>query len=334
MNTGTWYRALGTVAGWAFGALFILIGLIGFTDSIPAGIISLLLGLFLLPPSYRFFASKLPFTINTWIRGGVAVALLFALGIASPSSDSGTLEDLAGVQSVEQVTQQISEILPVDERNETLYPVVSVTDGDTLKINVEGKTETVRLIGVDTPETVHPSKPVQCFGREASAKTKSLLSGKSVYIETDSTQGTYDKYQRRLAYIFLEDGTNVAQLLIEEGYAHEYTYDGPYRYQEAFKAAEAAAKTNKRGLWADDACATEVEAAPAQTAPVTPAPKPATTPKPASSASYICSYDAYNCGDFSTHSQAQNVYLSCGGVGNDIHGLDGDSDGDACESLP
>src|SRR3989344_431503 len=134
------------------------------------------------------------------------------------------------------------------------YPVVKVVDGDTLDILMDGKAVRLRLIGLDTPETVDPRKVVQCFGREASAKAKDLLTGTSVSLEMDTSQGTLDKYGRTLAYVFLPNSTNFNEYMIAEGYGHEYTYNLPYKYQEAFKAAETKAREEKKGLWADEVC--------------------------------------------------------------------------------
>lgn len=128
------------------------------------------------------------------------------------------------------------------------YQVVSVTDGDTIHISMNGTIETVRLLGVDTPETVDPRKPVQCYGPEASQQTKALLTGKQVTLEADPSQDDRDKYGRLLRYVYL-GSQNVSLLLITEGYGREYTYDKPYKYQKEFRAAESNAKTNRRGLW-------------------------------------------------------------------------------------
>jgi micrococcal nuclease len=128
------------------------------------------------------------------------------------------------------------------------YPVTRVVDGDTIKINYAGKTETVRLIGIDTPETVDPRKPVQCFGKEASDYLKSLLSGKSVQLEFDDSQGKRDKYNRLLAYIWL-GGKSINLQMISEGFAFEYTYNLPYKYQKLFKAAQKSAGSQNIGLW-------------------------------------------------------------------------------------
>ncbi len=137
------------------------------------------------------------------------------------------------------------------------YRVVRVVDGDTVVVDINGKNTTLRLIGMDTPETVDPRKPVECFGEAASAEAKKLLSGQTVRIEYDASQGNLDAYGRTLAYIYMEDGTLYNEYMIQEGYAHEYTYRIPYRYQAEFKTAERAARSEKKGLWASDACATE-----------------------------------------------------------------------------
>ena len=136
------------------------------------------------------------------------------------------------------------------------YAVAKVVDGDTVDVLKDGKTERVRLIGINTPEVVDPRKPVQCFGKEASAHMHELLDGNVVRLEPDNTQDIHDKYGRTLAYIFLEDGTNINELQIQGGYAYEYTYNHahPYRFQKEFKAAETSARTESRGLWATNTC--------------------------------------------------------------------------------
>jgi len=134
------------------------------------------------------------------------------------------------------------------------YPVVKVIDGDTIDININNQTKRVRIIGINTPEVVDPRKEVECFGKEASEKAKSILIGKKVRLEEDPTQGNTDKYGRLLRYIFLEDGTDFGLLMIKEGYAYEYTYRIPYKYQEQYKQAQKEAAESKRGLWQDNVC--------------------------------------------------------------------------------
>jgi micrococcal nuclease len=146
-------------------------------------------------------------------------------------------------------------------RNDT-YAVVKVVDGDTLDVLIEGKVERLRLIGIDTPETVDPRKPVQCFGVGASNRAKALLTGKRVRLESDPTQGERDKYDRLLRYLFLPDGTNFNLLMIRDGYAYEYTYAVPYRYQTEFKSTQAEAMQAKAGLWGADCGTTSIPAMP------------------------------------------------------------------------
>jgi micrococcal nuclease len=147
---------------------------------------------------------------------------------------------------------------PVVQANVT-YRVVSVVDGDTVKLDMNGTTETIRIIGLDTPETVHPSKPVECMGIEASNQAKQLLAEQIVRFESDDTQDTRDRFGRLLGYLFLPNGNNFAEVMLRAGYGNEYTYDLPYKYQSEFKVAEQSARANGVGLWADDVCVDEVE---------------------------------------------------------------------------
>jgi len=139
-------------------------------------------------------------------------------------------------------------------KSSELVKVTKIVDGDTIKVEINNQIETVRLIGIDTPETKDPRKTVQCFGKEASEKTKELLENKMVRLEADSTQTDRDKYGRLLRYIYLENGTFINKKLIEEGFAFEYTYQIPYLYQAEFKAAQKLAETNNLGLWNENSC--------------------------------------------------------------------------------
>ena len=121
--------------------------------------------------------------------------------------------------------------------------VERVVDGDTIIVEGVGR---VRLIGVDTPETVHPNRPVEFFGKEASAFAKRLLEGKRVRLEYD--QERHDRYGRTLAYVYLDDGTFVNAEIIRRGYGHAYTRF-PFRHIEAFREFEREARDNRRGLW-------------------------------------------------------------------------------------
>ena len=135
--------------------------------------------------------------------------------------------------------------------NET-YRVTSVTDGDTIKIIYRGIEEKVRLLGIDTPETKDPRKPVQCFGKEASAKTKELLLNTDISVEFGSSQGTRDKYGRLLLYVY-KDGVNINKLLVQEGYAYAYT-KYPTKYLNDIIELQKAAQSSQKGLWSPNTC--------------------------------------------------------------------------------
>lgn len=138
-----------------------------------------------------------------------------------------------------------------DEAIDGFYRVVRVVDGDTIVVSIDGEEQKIRLLGIDTPETVDPRREVECFGKEASNKTKDFLKFGRVRFESDLSQGDTDNYGRLLRYVFLADGTHVNLELIRLGYAHEYTYNLPYRYQTDFKQAEQEAREAGRGLWGD-----------------------------------------------------------------------------------
>ncbi len=127
--------------------------------------------------------------------------------------------------------------------------VERVIDGDTIRVIFEGKSQSVRIIGVNTPETKHPTKPIECFGPEASKFAEDVFNDKKVLLEFDASQGKYDKYDRLLAYIWLPDGTLYSQEVIEKGFGFEETYDGEYKYQKIHKEAQVKAEKSNAGLW-------------------------------------------------------------------------------------
>ena len=129
------------------------------------------------------------------------------------------------------------------------YPVVRSVDGDTIRVNRNGEEIVIRFIGLDTPETVAPDRPVECFGPEASARTKELVEGGQVWLEYDAASGLTDKYDRTLAFVWLDQQTMLNELLIAEGYAKEVTYTDGYAHQRDFQDAERAAQSAGVGLW-------------------------------------------------------------------------------------
>lgn len=177
----------------------------------------------------------------------VVIFFVVISNIDEPNSQENTKKESVAISEQNTLEQKAN--------NEYFFLVTKVVDGDTIKVKINDKIETLRLIGVDAPETVDPRKPVQCFGKEASNKTKELLNNQYVRLESDQLSGERDKYGRLLRYVFLQDGTNFNKLIISEGFAHEYTYNSiVYKYQSGFKEAEKEARENKRGLWADGIC--------------------------------------------------------------------------------
>jgi micrococcal nuclease len=160
---------------------------------------------------------------KTWVAFASIVAMMIAAVFAVPeeksSSDSG------------------------------LFRVTQVVDGDTIKLE---NGETVRSIGIDTPETVDPRRPVGCFGKEASAKNKELVLGKEVRLVKDVSDT--DKYDRLLRYVYVGD-VFVNEYLVREGFARASSYPPDVKYQELFRDAEREAREAKRGLWASETCA-------------------------------------------------------------------------------
>jgi len=127
--------------------------------------------------------------------------------------------------------------------------IVSVVDGDTIVIEVAGQEEVVRLLGIDTPETVDPNRPEQCFGAEASARLTSLLSSASdIVIERDVE--ARDQYGRLLAYV-RADGVLINELLLREGLADLAIYEPNEAYRPRLEAAEIGARTAAAGLWGE-----------------------------------------------------------------------------------
>ena len=127
--------------------------------------------------------------------------------------------------------------------------VVRVVDGDTVVVHVGGRDESVRLIGIDTPESVKPDTPVQCFALEAAARTKALLpKGTRVRLEGDAE--LRDRYDRLLAYVYrADDGVFLKRVLAREAFALPYTFPDNVAHADALVAGAAEARASRRGLW-------------------------------------------------------------------------------------
>ena len=192
----------------------------------------------------------------------VIVAVLTVCGLML--ARSATLPSIQKPNDTPSVAADVTQEAPPEEPLQTPPPqatqseqakIIDVVDGDTVKAKTANGTYTVRLIGVDTPETKDPRKRVQCYGQQASSYTESVLSNANVTLQPDPTQQNYDKYNRLLRYIFLADGTLFNQQLIANGYAYEYTYqNNAHKYQAEFRQAMQQAQQQQKGLWSPQTC--------------------------------------------------------------------------------
>lgn len=171
----------------------------------------------------------------------VSVAGVVASGVLVSCAQAGTSPTINGPSG--------------ESVREGPYRVVRVVDGDTFTIKLGSQTTKVRVIGIDTPESVDPRRPVQCFGKEASARASALLSGKNVWLEVDPNQDTRDRFGRLLRFVWIDNTSDFGLTMIRDGFALEYTYDLPYRYQAQYRSAQVAAKETAAGLWSPSTCA-------------------------------------------------------------------------------
>lgn len=241
-----------------------------------------------------------------------------------------------------QPTQQHAK--PAESKPKPAVPTIPVVvkrviDGDTFETTINGKTERVRLIGVDTPES---TKTVEPYGKEASAFTRKQLTGKTVYLEKDVQER--DKYGRLLAYVWLSQPTKIddqtirsqmfnAKLLLG-GYATVMTVPPNVKYEAFFVKYHWEAREANRGLWALDdkpKQSTQRQTASSQTSE-----RKAPERKASGPAKTTLRYDPHgpdrDCSDFRTQAEAQ-AFFEAAGPG-DPHRLDRDHDGVACEELP
>jgi endonuclease YncB( thermonuclease family) len=292
--------------------------------------------------------------------------VIISLLPSNPAQEINSREKNSNQKNLPSAEVDASITVEPTKSTETLYKVLDIVDGDTVKVEINGKTETLRLIGIDTPEIKDPRKPIECFALEASNKAKEILSGKSIKLEADNSQGDKDKYNRELRYILLEDNANFNKLMISEGYAYEYTYNKPYKFQKEFKEAQENAMKAQKGLWNPSACnGLRITPSPVPTilptsafiptVPpkaniiISPVQKPISlpitpiisqTPAPLSATQqckYSCTGPDRDCKDFSSHSEAQEFFNCCNfSATNDPMRLDtsrGVGNGLACESL-
>jgi micrococcal nuclease len=192
-------------------------------------------------------------------------------------------DNVDSAQQAESVKVEVQE--QVADPRYYWHEVVQVIDGDTVKARVDGVVESIRIIGIDSPESTIEK---ECYGNESSAKAKEFLTGKWIQLEPDNSQDSRDKYSRLLRYVWFDNGTDFGRRMVEEGYAFEYTYRTPYKYQEQYRRTQEQSKNNKLGLWASNTCDGQKQktivpvqqSSPAQTTSPSPAPAPVSVPSP------------------------------------------------------
>lgn len=166
-------------------------------------------------------------TIIFTIIGIILIEAIFILGIAIATPDQDEPEKPEKKK----------------ERQEKTYIIERVIDGDTIELE-NGKE--VRYIGIDTPETKHPNKEVECYGKKATEKNKELVEGKEIKMKKVISET--DQYGRLLRYVWIED-TFVNDYLVKQGFAKASTYPPDTKYAEQFKKAQRQAREKERGLW-------------------------------------------------------------------------------------
>ena len=189
------------------------------------------------------------------VKGSLMVIALglVLIGIALFLLPNSTIS-LAGKQHPKTILPSANNAFFSHGTSSEIAFVPRVIDGDTIQVQVVdqktgglGVPESVRYIGMDTPETVHPNKPVECFGHEASARNKQLVEGSYVVLEKDVDDR--DKYGRLLRFVFLLDGTFIDMQLVQEGYARKLTIAPDIQYADQFASAESTAQASGLGFW-------------------------------------------------------------------------------------
>ena len=194
--------------------------------------------------------------------------------------------------------------------------LVRIVDGDTIVVRINGESgqETVRLIGIDTPETKKPNTPIQCYGKEASTFTTALLTGKKIWLEPDTSNR--DQYGRLLRYVWVESGSSYLfanEEIVSLGFGTAADYPPDTHYHKRLFAALDRARSQNLGMWGSceaQALGTFVPGAP----------------------SWWTGGDL-DCADFATQKDAQSFFEAMGGPVKDPDNLDEDGDGFVCRSL-
>lgn len=177
---------------------------------------------------------------------GEQVRDLIEVGKASPAPQSSALG--VSFESSSESSPEASSVLGLPSIKAV---VTRVVDGDTVEISLDGQAQKLRYIGINTPETVDPRRPVQCFGKEASNENKKLVEGREVYLDKDVSET--DRYGRLLRFVYLKQPDGgvlfVNDYLVRQGFAEASTFPPDVKMSEQFKEAQEEARVNNRGLW-------------------------------------------------------------------------------------
>jgi micrococcal nuclease len=194
--------------------------------------------------------------MTAWLerRRLVLVLTLLGLAVVVLAGCQGFVEDIGGgaTRSPADLSTGKAEraAWPDAPKDAVSAEVQRVSDGDTFVATVKGRRERVRVIGVDTPESVAPNQPDEPYGEEASDFAKHHLDGETVRLAGDAEPR--DRYGRMLAYVWLEDGTFWNALLVAEGYAQQLTIPPNVTYERLFRRLASEARREDRGLWAQE----------------------------------------------------------------------------------
>lgn len=202
----------------------------------------------------------------------------------------------------------------------SVYQVAKVFNGRSFAVEIKDSEETVRLAGLDSPRAAEGDAPSQCFAIESTDHLRRFLTGKNVGLEPDLNQSDRDHHGRLLRFVRLTDGTDLNKLLISQGYAKEFSYNGyPHSRQKEYRDAQDQAIRAGRGLWSPGACSGD-------------------TLKPGPYVPFDLKLSGeikpLGCSNFKTQVEAQRFYETHGGPYQDYFHLDGDRNGRPCEGLP
>jgi micrococcal nuclease len=196
--------------------------------------------------------SKIAVSLGDALRSGYEACGICTPPVLAQAARSGAPSAQAPLYRVN--AAHLRSVTAADLSRMTQAEVVRHVDGDTVRVRISDPpagllaVETIRMIGVDTPETVHPRREVEFFGKEASAFTRDRLLGKPVLLAFD--WDLRDRYGRLLAYIYTPEGTCHNAALVREGYGHAYTRFS-FQFMDEFRALEQQARQTKQGLWGE-----------------------------------------------------------------------------------